>query len=865
MGDDNSHYAVYTSNLGNLYVERGRYREALPLLLKASAIFEKANKLSSEYATSLNNLAVLYNDMGQPEKAQELFQQSLEVDHQIFGDGDPKLIQDWMNLSTTLMQDQQYIEAAKFLKKAYDVAVKTLPPKHPTFARILQRFGDIYLDSGQFKEAETYAVMAEDIWWTTVGENNPDHADALIRMAWVARALGRYQDAENVTRRALNVYQQTAPEAHARLAEAHRILTGICAATDRAQEALAHMQELALAGDRQIGQVLSIGTENQRLSAASSVLSDLYLFISLALSDQNAVPKAFDLVLRRKAIDAEALAAQRDSILAGRNSSLEPQFRELGALRMQIARKTLAGPGPEGPDTHQKLLKEWKARQESLESELAQKVPEMDLEQKLHKADHQAVAEALPDGSALIEFVRFGKFDFKAIPAKGDSYWKPARYLAFILLARQPDKVEMIDLGEADSIDRQIALFRQSITGNKELIEQKAVSPAPKENTNVSVRSDRPSLCTALAETTRSLRPVVTTTEQLDRISIGTELRRILFDRLLPTLEGRTRLFLATDSNLTRLPFEVLPMDEKSCIIDSYQVSYLSTGRDILRFGASINRHPAEPIVAADPNFDLGGTKMKHFNEGFPFQRLEGTRQEGEKIASLLKVTPLFQDTVLEKTLKAHKSPRIMHISTHGFFMPNSERAPNKAKQTLAPIQIGNGDRLSLLSVLQNPLLQSGLALAGANTWLQEQEQVLPEDAEDGILSAEDVSGLDLLDTELVVLSACETGLGSIQAGEGVFGFQRAFTIAGAKTLVMSLWKVPDNATKILMEKFYQFVLDGMPRFEALCKAKMAVKQQLIDEGQENNPFLWGAFICQGDPGPLGKWQDSVSTAGETR
>ncbi len=121
----------------------------------------------------------------------------------------------------------------------------------------------------------------------------------------------------------------------------------------------------------------------------------------------------------------------------------------------------------------------------------------------------------------------------------------------------------------------------------------------------------------------------------------------------------------------------------------------------------------------------------------------------------------------------------------------------------------------------------------------------LPAEAEDGLLTAEDVTGMDLLDTELVVLSACNTGLGEIRTGEGVFGLRRAFVLAGAKTLIMSLWKVPDEETRDLMEDFYRRILAGEPRAEALRNAQLTVKARCP------HPYFWGAFICQGNPGPL--------------
>jgi len=145
---------------------------------------------------------------------------------------------------------------------------------------------------------------------------------------------------------------------------------------------------------------------------------------------------------------------------------------------------------------------------------------------------------------------------------------------------------------------------------------------------------------------------------------------------------------------------------------------------------------------------------------------------------------------------------------------------------------------------LANPLLRSGLVLAGANTWLH--GGTLPPEADDGFLTAEDITTLDLLNTELVVLSACDTGLGEVQVGEGVFGLRRAFILAGARTLVMSLWKIPDRQTQELMALFYRNVLtNNMPRADALRAAQLAMKKRYP------NPLYWGAFICQGEPGPM--------------
>ena len=166
------------------------------------------------------------------------------------------------------------------------------------------------------------------------------------------------------------------------------------------------------------------------------------------------------------------------------------------------------------------------------------------------------------------------------------------------------------------------------------------------------------------------------------------------------------------------------------------------------------------------------------------------------------------------------RSPRILHLATHGFFLEDQKHDPNQERRDLG-LSGGEG-RLP-----ENPLLRSGLALTGANTWLR--GGAPPEEAEDGLLTAEDVSGLELLATALVVLSACETGLGEVRTGEGVFGLQRAFTLAGAKTLVMSLWSVPDDATRELMEDFYTCILAGEGRADALRNAQLALRRKHPD------------------------------------
>ena len=518
-------------------------------------------------------------------------------------------------------------------------------------------------------------------------------------------------------------------------------------------------------------------------------------------------------------------------MLGGRYPSLLPKLQEWTSLRRIIAQKTLAGPSLGDSEAHQQLLTEWNSKKEELEAELARQIPEMNLEHRLRVVNREVVVQALPPGSALVEFVRFDLIDFKAGLARGELCQRPARYLVFVLSAEEPDNVQLIDLGESESIDRMITMFRESLTGGTE---------------HINTRHGRR---VSLARHGRPFKPSRET-----NISDGTALRSVLFDSLLPSLGGRTQLFLVPDGELNLLPFEVLPTDDGRRLIDEYQISYLTTGRDLLRFEAKPICQSTAPLVIADPDFDFGSQRIpntdsglferhSHFLSALHFRRLIGTRIEGQQIAAMLGIEPLLEKDALESKLKACQSPCILHIATNGFFLPDQKRDPDMEQLHLEMVNKPN-QRLSGAG-LENPLLRSGLALAGANTWLK--GETLPAEAEDGILTAEDVSGLDLLATELVVLSACETGLGEVQVGEGVFGLRRAFMLAGAKTLVMSLWKVPDKQTQELMSDFYRRILAGEARAEALRQAQLAMKQKYPD------PYYWGAFICQGDPSPLSR------------
>ena len=278
-------------------------------------------------------------------------------------------------------------------------------------------------------------------------------------------------------------------------------------------------------------------------------------------------------------------------------------------------------------------------------------------------------------------------------------------------------------------------------------------------------------------------------------------------------------------------------------MVDDYVFSYLPAGRDLLR-ARDLSALGQKPVVMAGPNFNLrsadglaaeagvrGVASSVRTAQSIRFAALPGAAAEGLEVAEILGVEPLLGDRALKGVLRSLKSPAVLHLATHGFVLPSATSGKDAPTGLLARYQ------------LSNPLLRCGVALAGANSWSEGLS--VPIAAEDGVLNGEDVALLDLRGTQLVVLSACETGLGELHAAEGVLGLTRSFLLAGAETVIASLWRVPDEITRLLMRELYLHLLNGVPRVDALRKARLSVKRCSPD------PRSWGGFVCIGNAGPL--------------
>lgn len=801
LRDDNPFVATAKVMLADVFYRTGRLADSKVLCEEALAALRLAS-LDDHPATAivLHTLAKLHDQMSDYVATKRLCEEALEIMEGAGVANHPNYGMTLGLLASALMALRSP-EAPEYSERALATLERAFGPDHPSTAEQMCAAAEVIGASGDDARAEKLLQRSVEIFRSTLGPKSPFLATALCSLGRHYRSAGRYGDSESCLREGLSiqraVHASNAPE----IAGTLHSLTLTVAGAGKPEDAISLMAESLAAEDREVVDVLRFATDKQRrvylgtLNASSHVL--LSLVSPATLCSGESICLGFDTALRRKALDVEVLATRHAAVLDGRYPEHVDTLAEWHGIRNEIAQLQLLGPPPEGVNEHKEVMTQLQEARDEIEGQLARVIREVGLDAQLRAANHASVISALPPGSALLEFVSYFEFDLTPTAVDDDG---ARRYLAF--LTRAGDQaVYAAALGDADEIDALVAAHIFSLSHGE----------GEARHIGVGMR----------------LAPQPATAD-------AGELAARVFEPFREVIDECSHLFIAPDGDLNRLPFETLPSGNGDLLIDEFTISYLDSARDLLRFGSACAVEADCSIVVADPDFDLGHSRGNGLDRRFA--RLAGAAWEGEVISERLGVRPLMGEDALEGVIKAARSPALLHLATHGFF--ERDHDPSSTLSTLDDL-IEQDNSLALNSLL----LSSGLALAGANAALM--GAGLPPEAGDGLLYADEVVGMDLVGTEMVVLSACETGLGKVQIGEGVHGLRRAFVIAGAKTLVMSLWRVPDDQTQELMVNFYDRVLAGEPRSEALREAQLDMRERYDD------PYYWAAFICHGDPGPI--------------
>jgi CHAT domain-containing protein len=333
-------------------------------------------------------------------------------------------------------------------------------------------------------------------------------------------------------------------------------------------------------------------------------------------------------------------------------------------------------------------------------------------------------------------------------------------------------------------------------------------------------------------------------------------------------------LIISPDAALWLVPWGTLPLPDGKYAIEKYQISYMISGRDLVAQAATKGRPTSNPVLFANPDYDLGPGQAEAatravLRSAAPAEqvassrglgslsglskvgRLPGTAEEAAAIKSNVtryagEEPTVYEDQyALEGVFKALRRPKVLVLSTHGFFMPDEE--VEHKDDRLEGLTEGTKSRAVLTTEgkpLENPLLRCGLLLAGCNQRQADETQAV---GDDGILTGLEIVGTDLRATDLVVLSACETGLGQIRNGEGVAGLRQAFQLAGAKAVVSTLWQIPDQETVQLMQAFFANLSEGQTKADALRNAQLSMIKARRAEKSAAHPYYWAAFTLTGE------------------
>ena len=336
----------------------------------------------------------------------------------------------------------------------------------------------------------------------------------------------------------------------------------------------------------------------------------------------------------------------------------------------------------------------------------------------------------------------------------------------------------------------------------------------------------------------------------------GEYISNIVWSKILSKIKPGETIYFAPTGILHQLAIEYLPYDEQRTMSDVYNMVRLSSTREIVTNKSKESYKSA--VVYGGIHYDLDNNVILEESNRYPEVKhrtlendsinrgsakfLPGTKAEAEKINKLLsdnkiEVKIFKTKTANEESFKSlsGKHNNILHIATHGFTWADSTARKQDYFADRMKMQLMGDNQMR--GPIIDPLDRCGLLFAGANTALQGKSKELPEGVQDGILTAKEISLMDLRDAELVVLSACETAKGDITS-EGVFGLQRAFKMAGAKTIIMSLWKVDDRATQLLMTEFYNnWINKKQSKREAFRDAQNSVKEEF------KKPEYWAGFI----------------------
>ncbi|HVR73710.1 MAG TPA: tetratricopeptide repeat protein [Planctomycetota bacterium] len=865
LGKESQHYAVVLDALARVHTTTGAYAKAEPLLLEAIEVIGKilgkehgtyASMLHSlallcyyrgdlaraeslyrtalditrrtlgtehpDYASTLHTLAMVYVEMGDAASAEPLYEESIAIRKKVHGEKSREHAMTLQNLAHLYLGLGENDRAVPLFEKAVAAARASLGPDHPDVATLLFNLAQAHLGKGDMERARSLYEEAFDKTKAAL-KDSPSLANRIQGLAHLHLQTGDLARAEELCREAIDMRDKILGPDHPESADGQKLLAQVLLLAGRDAEARKTLENVIASMNRHVDLCAVAQSERQQLLMASKLRSALHLYLSLS-ADTSDPAQSFGHVLAWKggvAVRQRALRAAR------RDTAAAPRVEELGRVSRRLAQAVFTGPGKAGTDVWRREVDALAREKEDVEKELAAKAPLGEITSAAGQKAAEALRSSLPEGTALVDFFEYSQLQpvepqrgktspVEAVEGKRGPRGGERRLVAHVLRADQP--IARLDLGPLAPVEERVKAFRR------------ALDPEAGEGV-----------------------------QEGDAGSAGAELRRLLWTPLEKTLRGAGHVLISPSAALASIPFGALPGEKPgSYLVEEVALALVPVPRlltDLLRESAGERGQAAAPDLLAVGGVDYGapagslpGTPgeapdvLTVAAAGFrsaprgktdrAWPPLDYTSEEIAAVARLFraareggKVTELTADAATEEAFR-RLAPRhaYLHVASHGFFAPAELRSaleevlPDKFSGA-APARFPRG---------WQPGLLSGLVLAGANT----DPNPLRDD---GILTADELQQLDLEGVDLLVLSACETGLGAAAGGEGVLGLVRAAQIAGARSMVTSLWKVGDLETRAFMVRFYTNHFERrMSRLDALRDAQLAALRGELAQGAGN-------------------------------
>ena len=794
LGMEHPDYAVVLYNIGLCYNDIGYYIESIEYLRRALSIQEKTlGKDHPEYADCLGAIGESYCDLGDYAIALDNIQQALSITEKAFGREHPDYANKLLNIGVCLYDMEDYKAAIEYLKQAKDIYELVFGKNHPRYTIALNDLGACYGGLGDHNKALVFFHIALSINETLVGKNHPEYAKCLTNLGCSYEGLGDYTTALEYFQQAFTIYETFYKKNHPEyanglenLGECYYLMGDV---TNASSYYITYLDVIS----SYVTSAFSSLTEPKRTlfwnKYGKFFTSQLYS-ISTSIHSSQMNCAAYNGALLGKGLLLNAETEMRKLILESGDEEILQMFNDIQQSRIRLDKLYEDSVGKN-------------SQIDSLNNDIEKRQQELMKRSKVF-GDYTRnlamkwtdVQSALGKKDIAIEFETYTRQDttFYIALTLRPGYTEPHLVELFNsedlkgVRARYDKETGMRDYYSSSSLTKLIwERLSDELTGVKNVY----FSPAGELN-NIGIEYLLDEDGVHLVSEKRNYYRL-TSTRELVKESKSSKMANA-------TVYGGIRYDITPDTRLTG------EESESELLASAATRSWLPTG-------------------------ELSRARWDY---------LPGTKEEADAISSTLFSRKVHNDLIegeasTEESFKALSGAKndVIHIATHGFYWTETEATTGDVETSSFAL---DGQHNSPKE--DKALTRSGLLFAGAQNTFEGKE--IPIDVEDGILTAKDISRMDLRGTELAVLSACQSGLGEV-TGDGVFGLQRGFKKAGVQSLVMSLWKVSDEATKIMMTRFYENLARGRSKYDSFQEAQNYLRK--YDGGLYDEPEYYAAFV----------------------